>query len=888
MKDQEKTPHSIYRKDYQAPYYWIDAVDLTFELGEDATRVRARLQMRRNLENNRSGGHNLVLHGEQLKTLSLKVNDNALAADIWQADEENLTVLTQLPEQFVLESEVEIYPQNNTSLDGLYQSSGNFCTQCEAEGFRRITWFLDRPDVMARYSSTIIADQKKYPVLLSNGNRCEQRDLGDGRHLVRWEDPFLKPSYLFALVAGNLACLDGEFITRSGRKVRLEIWVEPQNIEQCEHALRSLQQSMKWDEERFGLEYDLDIYMIVAVSDFNMGAMENKGLNVFNTKYVLSSPETATDKDYEDIQGVIGHEYFHNWTGNRVTCRDWFQLTLKEGLTVFRDEQFSADMGSAAVKRIEDVKILRTAQFDEDRGPMAHPIRPDSYIEMNNFYTVTVYNKGAEIIRLYHTLLGEAGFRKGMDLYFQRFDGQAVTCDDFRMAMADANDEDFTQLERWYDQAGTPLLHIDMEYDAEAKSCTLHLQQSQSTPDLVKNWQPWVIPVRIGLLGEQGEDLLCRLDDTPDAKTEHVLKVTQEKQSFRFHEVNARPVLSPLRRFSAPVKLDMQRDREEMAFLMAHDSDHFNRWDAGQTLAQDVLLDLTADIQARRELSLDSLFVSGFEKILHDTHLDGAIKALMLTLPNEHLLSLQMQEIDMDALHTAREFALSTLAQHFKQQWLDLYHSLRSTTPYSNDKNAINRRRLQACALEFLGYLPHTDHQHIGIQLAEEQFQAADNMSDAEAALKLLVNHPGPARDKALSDFYKRWKHEPLVLDKWFTLQASANHPGVVDEVLALAQHPDFSMKNPNRFRSLINIFSAKNPTYFHAKDGRGYQFLAEQVLAMDALNPQTAARVVSAFNQWKHYDVARRALMQAQLKRIIASPGLSKDVYEIVSRSLG
>ncbi len=879
MKDQDKMPHPIYRKDYQQPCYWIEEAHVSFDLGEDRTRVTTQLLICNNTASNPAANQPLILQGKDLKLISLKLDGQPLKPEEYSLEAETLTIHS-VPDNFELETEVEIYPQNNTSLSGLYKSSGNFCTQCEAEGFRRITFFLDRPDVMVKFSTTITADKTRYPVLLSNGNRLEVKDLGDGRQQVRWADPFLKPSYLFAMVAGNLRCHSGEFVTRSGRMVRLEIWVEPHNLDKCEHALQSLKNAMRWDEEVFGLEYDLDIYMIVAVSDYNMGAMENKGLNVFNTKYVLARTDTATDKDYEDIEGVIGHEYFHNWTGNRVTCRDWFQLTLKEGLTVFRDQLFSADMTSPTVQRIEDVKVLRSTQFEEDAGPMAHPIRPDSYIEMNNFYTSTVYNKGAEVIRMYHTLLGAAGFRKGMDLYFRRHDGEAVTCDDFRAAMADANDADLSQFERWYTQAGTPLLEASGHYNAKAQTYQLTLKQAQNKPNLVENWQPWHIPVRMGLLGKNGQDLLCGGDFCEQTATEHVLELTESQQVFTFTGVTEAPVPSLLRGFSAPVLLQAQLSKRERAFLMAHDSDEFNRWEAGQQLATDMLLHLAKEHSNDKALALDADFVTAFQQILADEKLDGSIKSFMLELPDARVLAQQMSPVKVESLRAALEFTQTTLASQFQQEWRDLYAKNHEMGEYRKDKDAIAKRRLKNCALKYLCATGEAT------DLAQQQLAQSNNMTDAQAALECLVEIPGTAREQALKAFYEQWHSDLLVMDKWFAVQAKAQVEGTLDKVLALAQHADFTLTNPNRVYALIRTFS-QNILNFHAVDGRGYEFLADKVLALDPRNPQIAARLVAGFNAWKRYDHKRQALMKKQLQRILAQSNLSKDVYEISSRAL-
>ena len=873
------TPNVTYRSDYQPPAYNIDNVDLIFELGEEFTTVKSRINFYRQQDDTTP----LVLAGENLQLRSIILDGNVLDSDAYQVTETELTI-ADVPERFQLEIEVAIQPQLNMALSGLYKTSGNFCTQCEAEGFRRITYFLDRPDVMTRFSTTIIADKTQYPVLLSNGNRVEAGEFEDNRHWVRWDDPFLKPSYLFALVAGNLHCHAGEFVTCSGRTVRLEIWVEPQNSDKCEHALRSLQKSMQWDEEQFGREYDLDIYMIVAVNDFNMGAMENKGLNVFNSKYVLARTDTATDEDYEDIEAVIAHEYFHNWTGNRVTCRDWFQLTLKEGLTVFRDEQFTADMTSKAVKRIKDVKLLRKAQFPEDSGPMSHPIRPDSYIEMNNFYTATVYNKGAEVIRMYHTLLGADGFRKGMDLYFERHDGQAVTCDDFRAAMADANDTDLTQFERWYDQSGTPHIDVEEQYDADRQTYTLVL--SQRAPDNNPDTQPFHIPVAMGLVGNQGEVLPLGLSTDIKSFTgsTRVLELTQTKQSFQFINIPYRPVLSLFRHYSAPVHYHVDYSSEDLAFLMAYDQDEFNRWDAGQRFMQTVILQIAEAIHTGEEPQLDPLLIDSFAKVLSDTELDGSIKALTLTLPEAAVLIQAMSPLDVDALHAAYRFVRRTLATRFEAKLVDMYQQLATAQgAYHVDKESIAARDLKNCLLNYISYLDTEG----AAELLMQQFEAADNMTDAQAALVGLVEVSAPQRNVALAHFYQQWQHDPLVIDKWFKVQAESDHPDMFDTILVLEKHDAFTLKNPNRARALLGSLCLRNPFQFHQANGDGYRFLADSVLELNSFNPQIAARLVSAFNQWRLFDTPRQQLMQAQLERIFAHKELSKDVYEIVKRAL-
>ncbi|MEX1361516.1 MAG: aminopeptidase N [Nannocystaceae bacterium] len=782
---------------------------------------------------------------------------------------------------------MRIEPQRNTELEGLYRSGQTFCTQCEAEGFRRITYFLDRPDVMARFTTTIEADAARYPVLLSNGNREEEGPLPDGRHFVRWRDPFPKPCYLFALVAADLRCHAGSFTTRSGREVRLEIWVEPHNIDACEHALRSLHKAMAWDEEVFGLEYDLDIYMIVAVSDFNMAAMENKGLNIFNDKYVLARPRTATDADYENIEGVIAHEYFHNWTGNRVTCRDWFQLTLKEGLTVFRDEQFSADMGSAPVKRIMDVRTLRTAQFAEDASPTAHPIRPEAYIEMNNFYTVTVYNKGAEVIRMIHTLLGPQGFRQGMDLYFERHDGQAVTCDDFVAALADGSGTDLGQFSRWYEQVGTPVLQARGEWDADAQrySLTLH----QRPPAVAKGSAPPLhIPVAVGLVGPDGEDLPLRVESATRIEgSTALLELRESEQTFTFEGVSARPVPSVLRGFTAPVKLELTRDEEELAFLMGRDRDPFNRWDAAQSFAQRMILSMVADHAANAPMVADSRFVQAWGQILADEALDGSLKALALSLPDERVLGQAMDEVDVDGIDAARQQVLRTLADAHAPALLQTYERL-DPGPYRFDAEAIATRRLRNRALALLGYQSDETKRTEAAARARAQLDSCDNMTDAEAALYCLVEAGGQARDQALADFYAQWESDPLVIDKWFTAQALSHAPDTLDRVIALTGHPVFTLSNPNRTRALLGAFSVRNQVGFHARDGRGYALLADHVLQLDRLNPQGAARLIGPLGHWQRFDSERRELMKAQLSRIVAAEGLSRDVFELASKALG
>jgi aminopeptidase N len=867
-------PKETLRKNYRPTDFAINGIDLTFELGEEETLVHTRIDFERTGPN---GNAPLVLTGEEMELCAMTIDDVVVSEERYVVAKETLTI-EALPRRFRLKSTVAIKPQENLALSGLYKSSGNFCTQCEAEGFRRITYFLDRPDVMTCYKTTIIADPEKYPVLLSNGNRIVTQDLNDGRRKVVWEDPFPKPSYLFALVAGNLKCKEGTFTTLSGREVQLEIWVAAADLDKTDHALASLQKSMAWDEEHFGLEYDLDIYMIVAVSDFNMGAMENKGLNIFNTKYVLAKPDTATDVDFDGVEAVIAHEYFHNWTGNRVTCRDWFQLTLKEGLTVFRDQQFTMDQTSEGVKRIDDVRILRYAQFPEDAGPMSHPIRPESYIVMDNFYTATVYNKGAEVIRMYQTLLGKESFRKGMDLYFERHDGQAVTCDDFRAAMADANGRDLTQFERWYDQNGTPELSVDATYDQATQTYQLSLAQKSTASE---SHQPFHMPIRIALLGPDGHEIKTTVKGSTG--TEHLLELTQASASFVFEGVGQPPIPSILRGFSAPVQLKFKRPHSDYAFLMAHDQDDFNRWEAGQTLAKELLLEQIAAVQKGAAAHCDDLFSEAFGKLLEDDALDGSFKALAMKLPAERELGMAMETIDPDTVHHVRDAFIKQLAAKHRDALLAIYNRLNVKVYYRFEQQDVQRRALMNACLAYLSVLEDDE----AIQdLVWAQFDQANNMTDQQAALVMLTQRVRPERDKALEDFYVQWQDDALVIDKWFSVQGAAPAADNLERVLELSRHPAFNPKNPNRLRALVGAF-AGNQFHFQNKNGQGYRFLSNIVLQIQKDNPQAAARMVSAFNQWKRFDAERQALMQAELKRIIETEDLAKDVFEIVKRAL-
>ena len=877
-----KALKTTYLKDYAPPPYHIPAIDLRFELGENFTTVYSRLHLVR--AEATPAGTPLELDGQHLELLALELNGTPLAAGRYQVDTDRLTLLDP-PAEFELSVTTRIRPQDNAALQGLYQSSGNFCTQCEAEGFRRITYFLDRPDVMAVFTTTLVADKARYPVLLSNGNPVAGGELDEIRHWARWHDPFPKPSYLFAVVAGHLKYLEDRFVTRSGRAVTLRIYVEPDNIDQCDHAMHSLKQAMAWDEEWFGLEYDLDLYQIVAVSDFNMGAMENKGLNVFNTKYVLAKPEIATDADYQGILGVIGHEYFHNWTGNRVTCRDWFQLSLKEGLTVFRDQEFSSDLGSRGVKRIEDVRLLRSSQFPQDAGPMAHPVRPDSYIEINNFYTVTVYNKGAEVIRMMQTLLGRGGFRRGMDRYFQRHDGQAVTCDDFVAAMADANSADLGQFKRWYHQAGTPELTVSDDYDPAARRYTLTIRQSCPPTPGQPHKKPFHIPLALGLLDAGGHDLPLRLDgENEPGETTRVLELRESEHVFHFIGLPARPVPSLLRGFSAPVKINSAESDADLRFRLAHDSDDFNRWDAGQTLAIRTLLALIEERHQDRVWTLPESFSAAFDRAL-TSDVDPALLAQVLTLPGEGYLAEQMDVVDVDGIHAARQWVRRTLAERLREPLLATYQTLhgRERDGYRIDSAAIGQRALKNVCLDYLMQLDDA-----GLRArCLEQFHAAGNMTDQLGALAALANDDSPARVEALGMFYARWRREALVVDKWLTLQATSRLPGTLAVVRELMAHEAFNLRNPNKVRALIGAFSQANPWHFHTADGSGYTFLADRILDLNVFNPQIAARLMTAFTRWRKYDPARQRGMREQLERILATPELSPDVYEIAAKSL-
>ncbi|KAK2664111.1 hypothetical protein Ddye_002685 [Dipteronia dyeriana] len=884
-----EAPKEIFLKDYKMPDYYFDTVDLKFSLGEEKTIVSSKITVVPRVEGSSSP---LVLNGSDLKLVSIKVNNKELKEEDYKLDARHLTLSSQPSGTFTLEIVTDIYPQKNTSLEGLYKSSGNFCTQCEAEGFRKITFYQDRPDIMAKYTCYIEADKSLYPVLLSNGNLINHGDLEGGKHYALWEDPFKKPCYLFALVAGQLESRDDTFKTRSGRQVALRIWTPAQDLPKTAHAMYSLKAAMKWDEDVFGLEYDLDLFNIVAVPDFNMGAMENKSLNLFNSKLVLASPETASDGDYAAILGVIGHEYFHNWTGNRVTCRDWFQLSLKEGLTVFRDQEFSSDMGSRTVKRIADVSKLRNYQFPQDSGPMAHPVRPHSYIKMDNFYTVTVYEKGAEVVRMYKTLLGSQGFRKGMDLYFKRHDEQAVTCEDFFAAMRDANDTDFANFLQWYSQAGTPLVKVTSSYNAEAHTYSLKFSQEVPPTPGQPTKEPMFIPVAVGLLDSSGKDMalstvhrdgkLLSLASNNQPVYSTVLRVTKKEEEFVFSDILEKPIPSLLRGYSAPIRLQSDLSESDLFFLLAHDSDEFNRWEAGQLLARNLMLGLVSDFQQNKPLVLNPKFVHGLRSILCDSSLDKEFIAKAITMPGEGEIMDMMKVADPDAVHAVRTFIRKQLASELKAELLSTVEKNRSSEEYVYDHPNMARRALKNISLAYLASLEDPEITELVLQ----EYKTATNMTDQFAALAAIAQKPGKARDDALDDFYSKWQHDFLVVNKWFALQAMSDIPSNVENVKKLLNHPAFDMRNPNKVYSLIGGFCG-SPVNFHAKDGSGYKFLGEIVVQLDKLNPQVASRMVSAFSRWRRYDETRQNLAKAQLEMIMSTNGLSENVFEIASKSL-
>ncbi len=894
---------TTYLKDYLPPSYLIESTALSFDLHEDFAIVKSILQFRRNSQASAVASDTLILHGSHLVLEELQLDGQILNSKQYLIDDESLTIptLSELlgrdADQFELRCTTRIEPQNNTALEGLYKSKKMFCTQCEAEGFRRITYYLDRPDVMSTFSTTISADRAKYPVLLSNGNKVAEGSVSDdeSRHWVTWEDPFKKPSYLFALVAGDLKSMDDTFVTCSGREISLQIFVEEKDLDKIDHAMLSLKNAMRWDEEVYGREYDLDIFMIVAVDDFNMGAMENKGLNIFNTSCVLANPKTTTDVAFQRVEAVVAHEYFHNWSGNRVTCRDWFQLSLKEGFTVFRDSEFSADMGSRTVKRVEDVAFLKTVQFAEDAGPMAHSVRPDSYMEISNFYTVTIYEKGAEVVRMISLLLGPEKFRQGTDLYFERYDGQAVTTEDFVLAMEEASGTDLSQFRRWYSQAGTPVLDISGTYDSDTRCYTLSVKQHCPPSPGQPKKESFYIPLRVGLLGRNGEELPLQLagESEASAPTDRVLALSESEQDFVFQNVSEKPIPSLLRSFSAPVRLNFDYSDEELVFLMVHDTDGFNRWNASQQLSTNAMKRLMAARNSGETLQLGELLLNAYGGVLdsaiQEREADKAMLAHLLSLPAESSMIEQAEVADVEGIHEVREFVANQIAISLEEKFAQVYSANLSdegSTEFRVDADAIAQRALKNCALGFLSRTQNSKW----LTAAKDQFDNAENMTDQFSALRILA-HSASAEGKemgkaALSSFFEQWQHEALVVDQWFAVQASNPQPSALSQVNTLMQHEAFSIKNPNKVRSLIGVFCGQNHVNFHNADGSGYEFLADQVIALDKLNPQIAARLLTPLTRWKKFDSGRQALMQVQLQRIKSTPELSKDTFEVVEKS--
>lgn len=860
-----KVAQPIRLEDYRPPAFLIDEVQLDFELDPRATRVRARLAIRRN------GNHTdpLRLNGERLRPIAIAIDGRPLSAAEHSIDGEWLTV-PGVPNSFMLDTEVEIDPSSNTELSGLYVSGGRFCTQCEAEGFRRITWFADRPDVLARYRVRIEAP-RSYRHLLCNGNPVESGDLGGARHFAVWRDPFPKPCYLFALVAGELDLLEDKFVTASGRDVTLRIFVDTGMVPRAVYAMDSLRRAMRWDEEKFGREYDLDLFMIVAVRDFNFGAMENKGLNIFNSSVLLADPATATDADYERIESVVAHEYFHNWTGDRITCRDWFQLCLKEGLTVFRDRAFSSDQRGHAVQRIKDVRSLRARQFAEDAGPLAHPVRPSSYLKIDNFYTATVYEKGAEVVRMLTILLGEEDFRAGMDLYFDRWDGHATTVEAFVSCFADASGRDLRDFFRWYEQAGTPRLEIEAHYDRAARALDLTLRQETAPTQGQPVKSPLPIPVALGLLDEDGRTV----------RDTEVIMLDVAERRLRIDGIDRVPVLSALRGFSAPVVLTSNATAADSYILLAADPDLFNRWEAGQTVARNLILARARGVENKAG---EERFAEAMGRALEDQSAEPAFKALLLTLPSESDLALAWEGADPAAIHDSRNALRGCMAKHLSGVLGRLYSDLREAGPFSADADAAGRRALRNMALELLAANPNERNR----ERALSHFEAAGNMTDSMAALGALMLVGGSDFEAALSTFYQRWRNEPLVIDKWFALQARDPSHAALARVIGLTRHPDFDAKNPNRLRALVQTFASANPARFHDRNGAGYRFLADQILAVDAINPMTAARLVEPLGGWARYEAQLGKMMREQLARIAAAPSLSKNVYELLARALG
>ena len=878
----EPSPQAVYLRDYRPPAFLIDSVALDVDIRAAETIVTARLAMRRNPHADTPDAP-LALDGEELELLEVQLDRRALAPTEFRASPECLNI-AETPNAFELTTVVRIYPQKNSQLMGLYRAKDGYFTQCEAEGFRRITYFLDRPDVMSRYTTTIHASKSQLPILLSNGNLAANGDDGDDRHWARWRDPFPKPAYLFAMVAAELDCLEDSLQTASGRAVSLRLYVEPGKLGQADFAMAALKSAIRWDEESFGLELDLDQYMIVAVSDFNMGAMENKGLNIFNTKYVLAHPDTATDNDFMMLDRVVAHEYFHNWTGNRVTCRDWFQLSLKEGLTVYRDQRYGEDRYSRAVQRIQEVRGLRASQFPEDAGPMAHPVQPERYIEINNFYTATVYNKGAEVVRMIETLIGRERFRAGMDLYFSRHDGHAVRIEEFVQAMQDASGVDLEQFQRWYRQAGTPVVQASGAYDAGHQRFTLTLSQScPPTPGQAEK-QPYHIPITVGLIDSDGASMPLHTEDGRGAdSTTCVLSLVESAQDFVFEQVASTPIPSLLRHFSAPIVLEYDYTEAELTHLLSYDSDPFNRWEAGQRLALRILLQALSDYRESGSCRFPESYSRALGAVLADAARDPAFTAEALALPGPSYIAEQLNEVDPEAIDAVRTALRRHLAENLRHELLAAYDRFRIDGDYQADAHSAGCRALQNSCLGLLMTLEDPDI----VAMCVKQFDEARNMTEAIAALGALVDSDCPERVAALENFYAKWRDEALVIDKWFAVQARARHPDTLEQVITLHSHEGFDMRNPNRVRALIGSFCHGNHLCFNAADGRGYAFAAEQILALDPINPQIAARLARAFDRWRRFDAPRRAHAEKSLQAIKNTEGLSNDTYEVVSNAL-
>ena len=867
----------IYLKDYKAPAFTVDSVNLDFNLSEDFCRVVAKSQIRRT-----EAGAALHLNGEELKLVSIKINDKPLTADQYQITEEEL-IVPSVPDNFTLEIETELQPQNNTSLEGLYKSNGIFCTQCEAQGFRKITFFFDRPDVMTSYSVTIEADKQKYPVLLSNGDRIKIEDLGNGRHKAFWKDPHKKPCYLFALVAGDLGVIRDTFTTVNGRKVNLEVYAAHGKQERCWHAMDSLKKSMKWDEEVFGLEYDLNDYMIVAIDDFNAGAMENKGLNIFNSRLVLADSNSATDVDFHSIESVVAHEYFHNWTGNRVTLRDWFQLSLKEGLTVFRDQEFSADMTDRGVQRIEDVDALRAGQFAEDAGPNAHPVRPESCMAVDNFFTMTIYEKGSEVIRMMQKIVGRKGFRKGMDEYFRRHDGQAVTTEDFASAIATPNGKDFTEFRRWYHQAGTPVVAIQEKFDAAKGELTVTLEQSCPATPRQPHKEPFHIPLMMGLLDKSGHDLQLNCDKiTVNSDGKNLIELKEQKEVYTFKGLQERPVLSILREFSAPVHLKWEASEEDLYFLMEKDTDSFNRREMAQKISLRLLHNLIAQARSKQALTVDPRFVKAISGIIADESMDPSFKAKMLQLPSYAVLAQEEAVLDAEAFYQARTALRQAIAKENRGALLGIYRKFHNVEPKSRDTKVFGHRSLKNQALAFLAEL----HDPEIMEVVNKQYWEAQNMTDRMTAMMILADSESAYREKALQNFYEDWKNDSVVLNKWFTAQATTNRKQVLEDVKALTKHPAFNITNPNNVYSLLRAFGA-NLVRFNDPNTNAYEFYADKILEIDTKNPQVAARLCAAFNFVQKLEPAMKEKALTQIKRMVAVESLSKNSRELLQSAL-